>query len=99
MVGEVKAKSEGSFKKLKQQLDRLSKDTKLDNGVKMPLSSQAVKQVEMDVERSFNFIKNTDDKVLYKKLLKELIVSSLELNPKWYYYQGYHDVVAFFIYI
>lgn len=98
MVGGMNRSAEDDFKKLKQLLDRLSVDIEIDNGLKITLSSQTLKQVEMDVERSFNFIENSDDKVLYKKLLKELIVSSLELNSEWFYYQGYHDLVAFFIY-
>lgn len=84
--------------RLQKLLNDLIKDFSAGNENTVALSSNTIHQINLDVDRSFNFVDNSNDKETFKKLLNDTIKTVLERNPQWFYYQGYHDIVSFFIY-
>lgn len=87
-----------TFQRLQSLLNDLVKEIPVENEIIVPLSAKTIHQINLDVDRSFNFIDNSNDKEIFKKLLSKTIETVLEKNPQLFYYQGYHDIVSFFIY-
>ncbi|QEU59179.1 Gyp8 [Kluyveromyces lactis] len=54
-------------------------------------------QVNLDVNRSFSFIKDSSEKLQLRDLLYDTIVKTLRKFPQLNYYQGYHEVVSVFV--
>lgn len=86
-----------TFQRLQKLLNDLIKDLPVDNETTIALSSKTMHQINLDVDRSFNFVDNPHDKETLKMLLSNTIKTVLERYPRWFYYQGYHDIVSFFI--
>ncbi|KAL6935450.1 uncharacterized protein HGUI_00112 [Hanseniaspora guilliermondii] len=86
------------FQRLQKFLNDLIKEVSVLNENTKALSPSTLNQINLDVDRSFNFVTNSKEKELLKKTLKTTIKTILERNPQWFYYQGYHDIVSFFIY-
>ena len=52
------------------------------------------KQIELDVRRSFGYVKDEVERNCLKKALKQAIVTFFRKYPTLRYYQGYHDVIS-----
>ena len=65
------------------------------------LSENTFKQVRLDCDRSFGSDDNIDDEqeVIYQNELYHIIIDILSKDSSLHYYQGYHDIVALFLYM
>lgn len=55
------------------------------------------KQIELDVNRSFNNLKNGPQRAYLRKVLQKLLIRFFRSNSELSYYQGFHDVLSIFI--
>ncbi|UCS22563.1 uncharacterized protein HLK63_K12177 [Nakaseomyces glabratus] len=55
------------------------------------------KQIELDVNRSFNNLKNGSQRAYLRKVLQKLLIRFFRSNSELSYYQGFHDVISVFI--
>ncbi|XBW38209.1 hypothetical protein QEN19_003800 [Hanseniaspora menglaensis] len=64
------------------------------------LSEKSLKQVRLDCDRSFGGAVNITDEEesVYQNELYNVIVSILKLDSSLNYYQGFHDIIALFLY-
>jgi len=91
-------KTSQDFEKMQNLFEILIQNIVIDHKNETLVPSSTLNQIKLDVDRSFNYIENATDKSLYKSLLKNTLNKVFEIKPKWFYYQGYHDIVAFFLY-
>lgn len=82
------------FTKMKKHKN-MNRDSK--GNITKPEEHSDYKQVELDTNRSFGYIKDPVLKSKLKKILQTVIMGVLTENPGLSYYQGYHDIAAVFV--